>query len=129
MIIEVVGADSANDGLVIYREDDCAFDFDPFEPLSLSERTGGQGVASLGIGNIQIEIGIETRLALFAWGYCPRQGWIEGRLVVPNVKQGQVQVNDLSLARGASYQVGDGSSYWDTTFDADSGWVRISRSS
>jgi hypothetical protein len=129
MIIEIVGTDSANDGLVIYREGDYAFDFHPLDPLHLSERTGDQGVSSLGIGSLQIEIGIETRLALFAWGYCPRQGWKEGHLDVPRIVQGQVQVNDQPLGRGVSHPVGEEASDWRTTYDIDSGWVRIHRTS
>ena len=96
-------------GILSYESKDHAFAFRPLDPVGLSE-TLAEGRASLAFGTIQLEVAVADGLCLFAWGYSPRQGWIQADLsVLPPRKRGACKVVG-ELDDGLSKQLFDANS-------------------
>jgi hypothetical protein len=112
------------DGVLAYVSHDHAFRFDTGEPQKLIERIGTKGSASLAIGTLEIEVGVETGLVLFVWGYHPKVTWRLEPIEVPSTSPGLVRVVDVALQKGVAIRViRDGE--WTTSFDEATGWIRI----
>jgi hypothetical protein len=113
------------EGLLRYVSAEHSFAFDIASPADLRERSGSTGVTSLSVGTLQIEVGIETGLLLFAWGLHPRTKWTLQSVGRPNPTMGTVRLETSApLERGVSLQlaaVGD----WATAFDEVTGWLRV----
>jgi hypothetical protein len=106
-------------GVVVYRDDDLAFDFVP-----AGDRV--RGVASLAFGSVVVEVD-ETGRLLYAWGYAPRTAWHEALLPEPPAVRGGVTVSLPSgVPQGASVAVCE-SNRVGITHDSMSGWVRAGR--
>jgi hypothetical protein len=114
-------------GQVIYRAYEYSFDFELESRADAAHRAGNEGVTSLMIGTLQIEIGIESRLALFVWGLhshvskwhqrpLPRIASLPGCLKVLFDEEPVIGVSQ-GLA-----EVGE----WETTYDANTGWICVS---
>lgn len=117
-------AGEALDGVLKYTVAEYSFRFTPGSPQELAHRVGDGGQTSLSVGTLQIEVGIETGILLFAWGLHPKERWSVGRLETPQAEPGIVKVSGCkALAAGVSIgvaAVGD----WSTTYDPETGWVR-----
>ncbi|MGA9345558.1 MAG: hypothetical protein WBV37_10700 [Nocardioidaceae bacterium] len=102
-----------------------SFAFDVASPADLHERLGHSGVTSLSVGTLQLEVAIESRLLLFAWGLHPREAWSCRAIGRPEATSGAVRVEgDIPLKRGVTVPlaaVGE----WTTEFDEGTGWLRI----
>ena len=66
-------------GFLSYERSDHAFAFRPSDPQQVREMLT-EGRTSLAFGTIQLEVAVSTGRCLFAWGYSPRQGWVEADL-------------------------------------------------
>jgi hypothetical protein len=79
------------------------------------------------IGTLQIEIGIETRLALFVWGlHSHISKWRKGPLPRVVSRPGCLKVlfdeePVVGVSQGLA-EVGE----WRTTYDANTGWICVS---
>jgi hypothetical protein len=119
------GVDDYLRGRLKYRRDEHAFDFEPSSADELAKHTGSQGVASLSLGTLQLEVGIETGHLLYVWGYHPRSGWAEQELADVRSQTGCLRVlSDAALIPGVSTSLGD-SGAWRTLVDHRSGWVSV----
>ncbi len=113
------------DGVLRYLDADYAFTFDAGSPEEVLERTGSNGITSLSVGTLQIEVGVETGVALFVWGLHPRATWQYRQLGAPAFVPGGVRVDAAeTLRRGVSVQIAAVAT-WATWFDNETGWVRI----
>ena len=114
-------------GLLRYVEPEHSFNFDAGSPADLQRRTGRAGVTSMSIGTLQLEVGIESGLVLFAWGLHPSISWNRESIGRPHTVPGGLRVeSELPLQRGVSLALAPVGA-WVTSFDEASGWVRISQ--
>jgi hypothetical protein len=112
-------------GRLKYRREDNAFDFEPSSVDELVKRTGSQGITSLALGTLQIELGVETGRLLYVWGYHPSSGWATQELVDVDSETGCLAVtSDAPLVSGVSLSLGQADA-WTTMFDSRSGWVAV----
>jgi hypothetical protein len=120
-----VHAASELEGSLIYADKDHSFRFDAGSPASFMERAGNEGLMSLTIGTLQVEVGVATRLVLFVWGLHPRQRWVEGSVPQPNARPGVVEVlSPRDLQRGVSVSLADAGE-WLTTYDSATDWLHV----
>jgi hypothetical protein len=112
------------EGVLTYSESEYGFSFSAQSGESLSERLGSEGVASVLIGTLQLEVDIESREVLFAWGYFPNVRAVAVELIAPRFNPGRVFISsDHSFEPGVSFEVpGD---RWRVSHDPSSGWVAI----
>ncbi|MFF0361514.1 MULTISPECIES: hypothetical protein [Streptomyces] len=112
------------EGVLAYDESEYGFSFSAQSGDSLSERLGSEGVASVLVGTLQLEVDIESREVLFAWGYFPNVRGFVAELSAPQFTPGRVFISsDHSFEPGVSFEVpGDG---WRVSYDPSSGWVFI----
>jgi hypothetical protein len=119
------GPGRPQDGAAQYIEADGSFDFDKGLSSSVGYAIGSEGVTSLLVGTLQIEIDVEYRTALHVWGYHPREAWMLGQAVPPQYRDGIVMISaPTKLIPGVSLGVAE-IGEWTTTFDARSGWVAV----
>ncbi|MFD8953936.1 hypothetical protein ACFV0B_34355 [Streptomyces xanthophaeus] len=112
------------EGVLAYEESEYGFSFSARSGKSLSERLGSEGVASVLIGTLQLEVDIESREALFAWGYFPNFRGVVAELGVPQFILGRVFISsDHSFESGVSYEVPGDKLH--VSYDPSSGWVAI----
>ncbi len=116
-------------GALVYRAIDSAFDFAPLEYEELLQRAGKDGLTSLTVGTLQIEIGVGTSIALYVWGYNPQESWSHKELPHLDVQPGAIRIaiaDELlsDLDPGISIELVE-INEWLTIFDAHSGWIRI----
>lgn len=113
------------DGVLRYVNAEHSFSFDVGSPVELIDRAGPDGLTSLSVGTLQIEVGVATGRALFAWGLHPRTNWQRMSVGRPNAEPGAVRVDTAEpLQRGVSLQLASVGA-WPTGFDEDSGWLRV----
>ncbi|MET7486613.1 hypothetical protein [Streptomyces sp. NPDC005538] len=112
------------EGVLAYSEAEHGFSFSARSGDSLSERLGTQGVTSVVIDTLQLEVDIESREVLFAWGYFPNVRGVMSESNSPQITPGRVFLSsDDPLEPGVSYEVpGDG---WRVSYDPSSGWITI----
>lgn len=112
-------------GTLMYIESEYSFLFEPEHPHELLKYAGDAGLASLAVGTLQVEIGVESRRALYVWGYHPSHNWALSRLDPPDAGSQAVLISptpDLQPAVAIEVaQVGA----WRTLYDPSSGWVRL----
>lgn len=115
---------SSLEGVLTYDESEYGFSFSAQNGEALSERLGSEGVTSLLIGTLQLEVDIESREVLFAWGYFPNIRGSVSRLIPPRCKSGRVFISsEHSLEPGVSIEVpGD---KWRVEYDPSTGWIAI----
>jgi len=112
-------------GNLRYKTAEYSFLFDVTMPDDLVKRAGGHHRASAVVGTLQIEFGVDSRRALFVWGYHPQHNWIAGKVAAPATRQAALLLNPaLKLEPGISVPL-VGVNEWPTTFDAASGWVHV----
>ena len=115
---------AALEGRLVYVEAEHSFRFDVESELAALERAGSDGVTSLSIGTLQVEVGVATGTVLFAWGLHPRATWRAEPIGEPLIRSAAVGVEDATLRRGVSVRLAPVGS-WTTTFDCETGWVRL----
>lgn len=110
-------------GLLSYREDEYSFRFDVQSRDVLAAREGCAGRSSVAIGTLQVEVGTSTGAALFVWGLHPHTRWIDAKLPGPQATAGVVRFDgDFETAVSKVLApVGE----WSTSYDTDSGWLRV----
>ncbi|MFE3687524.1 hypothetical protein ACFXPM_30410 [Streptomyces sp. NPDC059095] len=112
--------------MLTYDESEHGFSFSAQSSSALTERLGTEGVTSLLIGTLQLEVDIESQDVLFAWGYLPNIRRKTAALGTPDYSPGQVSIStDYSLEPGVSLDVPGEN--WEVLFDPASGWVAILR--
>lgn len=114
-------------GQLVYREYEYSFDFIPAQQSEIVQRSGRGGTTSLLIGTLHIEVGIETRLALFVWGlHSHNSQWVRAPLSPVSPRSGYLQVVfDQEPITGVSQALTE-SAHVRTIYDPDSGWIRLS---
>lgn len=101
--LEVVDNSRPVAGELVYVVADHAFDFRPSSPDDIRRLAGGSGTTSLLIGTLQIEVGIDTGMLLYPWGYLPRVGWMEGSLPRVRTRAAGLRLASVrELIRGVS---------------------------
>ncbi|WP_146060145.1 MULTISPECIES: hypothetical protein [unclassified Streptomyces] len=112
------------EGVLAYDESEYGFSFRARSGELLGEKLGSNGVASALIGTLQLEVDIESREILFAWGYFPNVRGVVTDLTTPRINPGRAFISsDHSLEPGVSFEVpGD---RWRVSYDSSSGWVAI----
>lgn len=113
-------------GRLTYLESEYSFVFDVADRSDLVEYAGESGFTSITIGTLQIEIGIESRRALYVWGYHPKLSWVQALLEPPIVERQAVLLasDKPTLQVGVSIAVAPVGA-WRTTHDRSNGWVRV----
>lgn len=115
-------------GRLVYSEAEYSFRYDVALPADLLELAGGPDLASVSIGTLQIEVGVASHRALFAWGLHPRARWSEARLPNPVALAGVAILGpEVEYSAGISISL-SGVGEWATIHDVATGWVRISAS-
>ncbi|MFF7146410.1 hypothetical protein ACFZB5_35515 [Streptomyces nodosus] len=112
------------EGVLTYDESEYGFSFSAQSRESLSARLGSEGVTSVLIGTLQLEVDIESQEVLFAWGYFPNVRGEVAELGAPNFTPGRVFISSRhSFQPGVSLEIpGKG---WRVSYDPSSGWVAI----
>lgn len=113
-------------GRLVYRSAEYSFDFDPEPRSEVVRRTGGEGVTSILIGTLQIEVAIKTGLALFVWGYHVHPSrWQRRSLPSISPQAGGIKVLlDEEPVAGVSLPLAE-VGQWNTTYDPDTRWVCV----
>ncbi|SRR6266498_743558 len=112
-------------GTLTYKNSEHSFMFDVASPADLLDYAGGHEFASVSLGTLQVEFGVKSKRALFAWGYHPRQKWLASALTLPDLQSGALYVtSDYSLESGVSFPLAPVGA-WETMYDSTSGWLRI----
>ena len=115
------------DGVLRYVDAEHSFTFDVASPADLQERSGSSGMTSLSIGTLQIEIGIETGLVLFVWGFHPRAAWKMQAVGQPDPVVTSARLDaTVPLQRGVSVPIA-AVGEWTTAFDEATGWLHIAK--
>jgi hypothetical protein len=113
------------DGVLRYIDGEHSFRFDVGSPLEVMRWAGSEGITSIAIGTLQLEVGVATKRMLFAWGLHPRMTWVADHLKPPNAHEGEVFVYpDQSLQAGVTIAAAPVGA-WRTRYDPENGWVRI----
>ncbi|MEV6068410.1 hypothetical protein AB0L82_17800 [Nocardia sp. NPDC052001] len=109
-----------------YCVTDHSFDVS-FDDFGAGQWIGKEGVTSIAIVYLQIEVDIESRRALYAWGLHSNTNWIAERLDPVGALPSIVRVYaEPDLLPGVSIRIGDNTE-WSTSYDESSGWVCIAR--
>jgi len=112
---------------VVYRAYEYSFDFKAKSESELALRAGSRGRISLVVGTLQVDVGIETRAALFVWGLHSHSAqWRRDRLPRISPEKGCIKVlfdeePIIGVSQGLA-EVGE----WQTTYDEDTGWICVS---
>jgi hypothetical protein len=111
------------DGRLEYRDADHAFDFTPSDAADLTERTGDRGTSSVALMTLQLELNVSSGAALYVWGYCPREKWVNKRLPTPSLYPASARVVTASPREpGVAIRFPD-AEHWSCSHDIESGWV------
>lgn len=114
-------------GVLTYLSDEHSFIFEADDPSELTARAHG-GTTSVVIDTLQIEVSCQTRRALYAWGYFPRNSWRAAHLHPPTANPGAIIFGqECPLEAGISIQI-PGGREWLAEYDSTSGWLRITTS-
>lgn len=116
---------TAVSGILAYVRQDHAFDFRPLDADHLTKAVGTMGTASLLVGSLQVEVGVETGRFLYVWGYHPMQTWKDGVVNPPSYRPGLVSAATGSLKPGVSEAIAE-VGHWHTLHDGSTGWVQLS---
>lgn len=112
-------------GRLVYRSSEHSFDFTPNPDVALPQWIGKQSTASISIDTLQIEVGVETEMAMFVWGYFPALKWKQYPLTPPIVAVGGVKI---TIAEGFQQGVTaplSNAEHWSTKYDQATGWICI----
>ncbi|MEU7153980.1 hypothetical protein AB0B79_41475 [Streptomyces sp. NPDC039022] len=131
-MILLQGSGTALSGRLLYSESEYSFRYIVADRADMTGRVGPDGVASLSIGTLQVEVGATTRQLLFVWGLHPRQNWITSPLGTPDARPGRLTVGprEGEFVAGEARDLDPGTSWtaaWPTRFDPGSGWLRMSQ--
>jgi hypothetical protein len=125
MILEAAIGVRPTGGLLRYLRHEHSFHFDPASPSDLLLKTGGSGVTSVLVDTVQLEVGVETGLLLYPWGYSPETSWRTGQLLAPTFADVGLRVkSERGLHPGVSLYANSNRN-WTTTFDEENGWIRL----
>jgi hypothetical protein len=112
-------------GRLSYVTGEHSFRFDASDPEALSERAGDEGVTSLAVGTLQLEVGVASRRALYVWGLHPRARWTDAAIGTPAFRAAVVLVAPgHELIAGVSLSVAPVGT-WITRHDQRTGWVAV----
>lgn len=109
-------------GMLKYLVSEHSFLFEVGDRAALLGRIGQEGVTSLVLDTLQLEVSIATGELLFAWGFSPLQAWDLASLVLPSYEDGSVLVDEKRVLKvGVSEPLPEG--LWKFEYDATSGWM------
>lgn len=112
-------------GTLSYDQTEHSFRFNP-DPADLGARLQGQGVTSVSIGTLQLEVDVESGQVLYAWGLHPNNIWRSDSIGAPSAEAGKITIHpEEDFEEGISIRlsrVGE----WETLHDQQSGWLRVS---
>lgn len=115
------------EGVLKYSAEDYSLRFELNPLRDRPARLGVSGLASIMIGTLQLEVDIESRLLLFAWGLHPKTLWIDGSGAPHDAHPGRVKVGKgVRLQEGVAIpmsRVGE----WSTIYDSKSKWARLTK--
>jgi len=115
------------EGILSYLEAEHSFVFDVASSRDLEERSGFSGFTSLSVGTLQIEIGVESGVALFVWGLHPRAAWRSRSVGQPCPTMACVRFEmSEPMRRGVSIRLAEVGE-WETAFDEATGWLCIAK--
>ena len=112
-------------GKLLFLRNEYSFYFEVEDDLTLTERTGSEGIASISLGDLQIKVGIETGILCYVWGFHPIESW-DKECLPPFVA-----IPGLIRAHGSNkFQHWCGYDLcpnveWKTLYDSNSGWVQV----
>jgi len=113
-------------GLLVYSATDYSFGFDVDSRFGRDTRLGGRGEAYLAIGTLLVVVDVESGAARCVMGLHPHTRWQAGLVSPESSREGTVRVvGSQEFVAGAGYCVAEVGE-WATTYDHDSGWVRVS---
>lgn len=111
-------------GVLTYDESEYGFSFSTQSRESLNQRLGSQGVTSVLIDTLQLEVDIESREVLFAWGYFPITRSVVAEFSDPHYIPGRVSISsDNTFEPGVSFEIPGDS--WHISHDPASGWIVV----
>lgn len=113
-------------GKLVYRSSEYSLDFVEYSNEDASERAGKKGRASLAIGTLQIEVGVETGELLYPWGLFPLMHCKTKVMPMKSICSGEVFVDRdrLGLTSGVAIEI-PGTELWEVFEDIVSGWICI----
>lgn len=112
------------EGVLTYSDSEGSFSFSARNGEALRERLGSEGVTSVVIGTLQLEVDIESREVVFVWGYFPMVRRTAAVLSPPQSIAGRVSISsDEDFEHGVSLRVPGNE--WRDSYDPSSGWVAI----
>lgn len=112
------------EGVLTYDVSEYGFSFSATSEEPLSGRLGSKGVASVLIGTLQLEVDIESREVLFAWGYFPNVRGVTAELGAPDSIPGRVFISSgQAFEPGVSFDVPEDGLR--VSYDPSSGWVAL----
>lgn len=114
-------------GVLRYSRSDMGFSFESASLPDLARRAGSQGMSSLAIDTLQLELGVETGQVLYAWGYCPESSWLPAVLEPPAHSGARIMAT-VAPPLEESVSVSLSRSPWKIQVDRDSEWIMISPS-
>jgi len=119
-------ADSATiiEGVLEYRAAEYSLNFARLPGLSPEQTSGQDDLTSIAVGTLQLEIAVQTRALLYAWGYFPNTAWVRRPLAPPEMKRGSVSLRPPlpTLSRGVALEYIAAKS-WRIEYDEGSGWL------
>jgi hypothetical protein len=82
--------------------------------------------SSVALGTVQLEVAVKDGRCLWLWGYCPTTSWHYRAVAIPTLdERGLEAVADVDMVPAVSIAMGP--KVWPTTFDLDTGWLRLER--
>ncbi|MFW6638504.1 hypothetical protein ACOALZ_00515 [Nocardiopsis algeriensis] len=90
----------------------------------LEERAGMEGVTSLVVDTLQLELSVESGELLFAWGYFPMPSWESASLAIPSFSTGRIfAAPNVKFMEGVSVRAS--SSDWRIEYDSRAGLLNV----
>jgi hypothetical protein len=121
LCFEVLPSASSVNGHPRYVSEDYAFDFE-MDLGEQEQRLGKQDRTSFVIDTLQLEVGVDTSLCLYIWGYCPMGKWGLSSLSPPTARRGLLRaIHDKPLVSAVSIGL-EHMMPVNAWFDPESGW-------
>ena len=130
MVFDTFHVERPLPGRCIYSREEYAFHFEPTDLVEVSALQR-QGQISLVIDTLEIEVVLIDNRLMYITGFWPHTAWKKNPL--PIIRPVTIGVRIVDFGRivesGFPYRLTDSHDRgWTTTFDENTGWIRISSS-